>query len=884
MHIRLFKSPTAALAAALLAVAAPQAQPAPDAVEVFKNAKHGLDYYLKLADEEKNQNSVRTANLALFSSLYTKNFSNNEATRLAPMYNTRATSLTTASNANTYYTTVNAVSSKTAFNTNYLRAFETYNNVITGPNNQNEAQVVAAALNLAHAAWESGARLGQSAPLNAYYDANLVVITQRRLNNHRVNENAANSRVNPQRVAQNAAYAARNSYLVIANSYRRLDMYRGHFNSQDQSLERPAIAAYEQAEATNTAILMTGGFVGVYATDRSAVGNRITDIIIATAVRGARENNTLIADASHDFENRLHNISRARFAANDTANNAYKSALNTVANKAETNFAARGTTPLSSAEVALNAAADAWNQNDTTRNNVILQGNLSTAAKAVANSANNDLRDAVTGLFNVELEAVAASVTADAEYTSEEFAFTGALNNLGVIMGFKGSEFSRNTASALRRQQRSMSKSVAQGALSAAAFTSFNAAYEISSTAVEAALLQVGNWQNSAGHLWALRAQFAASTLIMQRNLQDLETSITVAAAAIDTAATSLAAATTSRNNALDALVAHVVALTGNDAAPYATHIATINSTSATAEQKSAARLAIAVEVNTRATDTDTTNDPSAALAGLSTAYQTAKTDYNAKFRAKAQADLDHYNFLVARRDARKALADFAAGTKLVIAAETDAQREKLADLSRALRGADLDEDGTADHDKPLAILDISMKLHSLTTGVSDSVNAHADKLAALSAAIAENHRLIERNKASIIAQGRRIYEMQKRSKAAAHGIAAAYALASVPQIPGKLNLTISAGEFDGEQALGVSVHGQVGSKVAFSGAVVRSGSKDGLALGITLGLQWTSPPKTPLAYSRHSALSVAKSQNPEGAHCRVFAPAIYTFLLVTLP
>ena len=822
----------------LLFTSSPLAQSAPDVISFFNNSQHGLGYYSNVSGEEKTQNSLRTANATLHNDLYLKNYSNNEFKKESLRFNAEYRGLPAHSATNSLYTTLNARTSKTVFMRNYINAFEHYVNVLAGPNNNNHTDIVNALQRIRFTTWQLGGWRASPPELAAYWVGTNAFVTKRFMNNHTANEAAAIENIPGLTAAQNSAHTAQNRYVVIANAYRQLEMYRGRINSQDGSVATPAIAAYEPVAARNTAVFLTGGLVGAYAAGRTAAGNNITNAIFATVVAGAKENNAEIAATSHDLENRLHNISRARFAANDTANNAYKAALNTVANTAAVNFSGRdASTPLTTAENALKTAYEAWNRNDTSRNNAVLQGNLSNLAKQHAASANPDLGNAVNNLFNVELAAVAASVTADSEFTGLEIAFTSALNNLVVLAGYKGSEASRNAAYALRAIADSLNLTTVQAALSSAAFTAFNTAHVASSEAVEAAAARVAAWQQPSSPLWALQAQFAAATLVLQRNITDAEQGIVTAAAAIDAAATSLTQAGTARDTALDALITHVVALTGSVATPYQIHIDTINSTTATAAQKSAARYAIAAEVNTRATDTDTANDPSTALTALSTAYQTAKTDYTVKFRAKAQADVDHYNFHVARRDALKALADYTAATNHILGLETSTARVKLGNLSRALRGADENQLGTADHDKPIAILDVSLDLHSITASAATSIDTHTAKLTSLNAVIAENNRLIERNKAAITVQGRHIYDLYQRSKDAANGIAAAYALAGVPQIPGRLNLTISAGEFDGEEALGVSVHGQLGSRAAFSGAVVRSGNKNGLAAGITIRL-----------------------------------------------
>ena len=323
----------------------------------------------------------------------------------------------------------------------------------------------------------------------------------------------------------------------------------------------------------------------------------------------------------------------------------------------------------------------------------------------------------------------------------------------------------------------------------------------------------------------------------MQKDIVDAESEVVAAQAAASAAATALTAATNVRDSALNAMITHAAALTGAAAAPYQMQIATINSTTATAAQKTAARLTIAAEVNSRATDTSTANDPSSVLSGLSSAYQRARSDYDSKNRAKARADHRHYDALVASRQARADLATFMDKSARVLVAESGEKSAILSDLSRALREADENQYGTADHDKPIAILAVSLDLHSKTTAAYTGITAAQARLTSLNRAIAANNRLIESNKAEIIASSRHIYNLYERTKILADGMAAAYALAGVPHIPGRLNLTISAGEFDGEAALGITLHGQMGRRLAFSGALVRTGSKDALAAGVTIGL-----------------------------------------------
>ena len=745
-------------AAALLAIAAPQAQSAPDAVTLFNKDRHGLGYYQNIAAEVSSRNSLRTANAALHNELYVRNQANNNVMRETLSFNTLAAGLRAHSAISSLYTTLDAITSKTAVQTNYIAAVEHYGTVIAGPNNQNRNEVAAAAQRIRSSAQLIAGSHAASAQ-NATAAAANVTATATNINRAAATYAGAIANLPVLRDNQTAAQRTFNTHLVTANAYRDLIMYTGRINAEDQSVETPAIAAYNTAATRNNSVLITGGLIGAYG-GTSTTAQNITNAIHATVFSAAKDQNADVAAASHDFENHLHNISRARFAANDTANNSYKAALNTVANTAEINFAARdSSTPLTTAETALRAAYNAWNQNDTTRNNALLQGNLSNAAKVVSDSNNADVRNAVGGLFNVELAAAAESATSDSEFTTEEFALAGALINLGLVSGFKGSETSRNAAYDLHARQASLNTTTVQAALSSAAFTAFNTAYAASASDVEAAITQLDTWYSTSGPSDTLAVQFAAATLVMERQLVQVEHDIVSAQEAIATATTALTTSTTRRDNALSALVANVVALTGNDATPYATHIATINSTTATTEQKAAARLAIATEVNNRATDFDSSNDPSPALAGLSATYQAAKNDYAFKFRAKAQADVDHYNFLVTRRDTRRALASYKESTNRILGLEAaGSTRVKLGNLSRALRGADENQLGTADHDKPIAILDVSLDLHSRTrsaaASVEASLGAHISKLTALNETIAENNRLIERNKAAITAPG----------------------------------------------------------------------------------------------------------------------------------
>ena len=462
----------------------PQSQPAPDVIAAFSNSQHGLAYYSNLRKKIDTENALLNANRALFVSQYGENRANNEINRLTDLFNTRAAQLTTGSSARNYYIVTNAVSSRTAFNTNYMRAYEDYNNIITGPNNQNWDQLVAAATNIQVAAWEAGANQGIGVQLFAYYDGLFLGVVQQLVNDHINNEKHFNNLIPGLVATQNTAGAVHNAYVALAEGYRNLPIYSGRVDAGNQSAASFGIADYEPLVAANRAVLMTGGLVGAVGMAQSGYGNNITNAVVAVVVEAAKENNADIAAASQNLQNRLHTIARARIAANDTANNAYKEALNTVANKAEVHFATRNeSNPLTTTENSLKTAYQAWNQNDTSRNNAALQANVSNTAKVLVAAQNSELRSAIRSMYRVELATVAQSITADSDFTDEEHAFTDSLNSLGTQLAYKGSEGSRFAAAALRGVQQSINKLHVQQALTAGAFAQFNTAFSATANA-----------------------------------------------------------------------------------------------------------------------------------------------------------------------------------------------------------------------------------------------------------------------------------------------------------------------------------------------------------------------------------------------------------------
>ena len=970
---------TLALTAGLSVPAHAQTQP--DALDVFNSAEHGFVSYNNLQDKIREKGDTISTNRLAFNGMVDITTRNAAIVSANTNFQEHAEGVVETTSSSALYTKFDQLRGEAnpiPIQRNYLVAFNAFNAFMASADNTNRAQAAVLGTNLKTAAdaLVVDAREAQN-------QVNNLIAAYNNIQNARAHsQNAIDNLVTLQANEANARTAL-NMYAASANAFRDLTFYTG-LNHANGTFT-PGIAPYENAVTQSNAAFLEGGFVGSYGGEN--YGQNITNGIMGAVVAAAKDTTTEVAAASHAFEEYLHNISRARFATNDTANNAFKTALNSL--ETEAAFSAR-TSALSAEEAALNTALVAYAAN---RNNAGLQAGVSNAAKVLANSANANIMNAVADLYDVELDAVAASVTADSTLNTSEFAFTSALQNLGNALTFHGSTASaRNAAAAYRKARTGLtSAGQVQNAVGTAAFTAFNTAYataqavvnqarlnmgylvplptdaaryrEITTTittyemasraahaafdaanaaympyernqqlalaadraysacasgtvtvtvwndtdsatetqtlrcgrshigralsrtataagieaapffqameslrgpvhtadavlktyrtSVEAELAQLSGGPPSSRHLYAVQAQIQAVTHAMNTNINAKQaeadktaTALSSARTAFATANTALVSANATRDRALDAVVANVVALNSTDRAPYSTQIAIIEATGSTTAQVSAAKVALAGIVNSRATDGDTGTNPSTALTSLSTAYQTAVTAQSEASMAKTNAmnavtaaNTAHTSATTALNSATETRDDFVVRAMRVVDAETGS-RATIAQLSKALREADENRDGTAEYDKPIEILNITMDIHNATRAVAGAIVSTSNRIATLNNAIAANKDLIDRNTAAIAAQARHINLLQKRARIAVNGIAAAYALAGVPQLSGdRLNLTISAGTFDGEEAFGITFHGQVSSKVAFSGAVVRSGHHDGLAAGVTIGL-----------------------------------------------
>ena len=278
------------------------------------------------------------------------------------------------------YTSLSGLGSPIAIQQNYLDAYAAFNTFMAGSDNSNRTEAVrlGARLKTAIDALTGGAEAAQNQANNLIAASNNVSTAQAH------SQNAVNNLVTLRNDEANA-HTALNMYRASANAFRDLTIYTGYINSTDGSVITPGIAAYDNAAATNNAVFATGGFVGSYG--GANYGENITNGIRGAVVAAAKENNTMVATVSHTFEEHLHNISRARFASSDTANNAFKTALNSL--ETASNFAAR-TSTLSQAEAALNTALVAYAAN---RNNATLQAGVSNAAKVLAGTANASITE-----------------------------------------------------------------------------------------------------------------------------------------------------------------------------------------------------------------------------------------------------------------------------------------------------------------------------------------------------------------------------------------------------------------------------------------------------------------------------------------------------------
>ena len=1276
-----------ALLAPTAAFSQPQAQKHPDVLDVFNNAQHGFGYYNSITGKIVSGGDTINANNKVHDGLADITSRSAAVVSANTNFQEHAEGVVASGSAlRSAYTSLSGLGSPIAIQQNYLDAYSAFNTFMASADNSNRTEAVrlGARLKTAIDALTGGAEAAQN-------QADNLIAANNNISTARAHsQNAANNLVTL-RANEASAYAALNMYAASANAFRDLTLYTG-LNHANGTFT-PGIAPYETAAKQNNAIFLTGGFVGAYGMAQSAEGNAITDAIKNAVVSAAKADNTGIAQASHAFENRLHNISRARFAVNRTSNDAFKIALNSVAAKAVAYFRAKAgaSAALTPEEIALNTALAAYNASGDAMNRASVQAAFSNAAKVLAGVSDashaaetGELRNAIEGLYHIELAAAAAGITSDSDFTQSEHALTSALNNLSFALAFSGSRTARNHAAALRSVRDSLTPAIVQGALTSAAFSTFNAAHGITANAANTAFSHIYFWQdgitdadlqpdrllarrqslagevmtataavdtsqsdvtaktqantaasaavaaktsanasafaantsalsawttadtanasayaantaawipwntantanatayatntsalsawttantanasattansqalsawttantanasayaantaawtpwntantaaatanatrqsrqtnlnshvtslvssssnaeamraaifreqtpevissslvlrnyltafnqfndflsssdnrnyeaaaryannlhsaatdsiiwgslysadrqavrNSVNNLidsrtnyntavtaagtanstrdtaaatlstartalsttqstlttrttelatarsalstakstlttraselstarstlataqstlatrasalastrsalatsqstlttrttalasarsalataqselataesdlssaqtalgaaqsqlasarqelsqaqasladfiassqavidslpkykmsvplYVLQARIAATTQVLRADIEVRRAALDMAAAKVREAAGALQSATSARDSALNAVVNHVLGLDATGQTPYRSFIDTIQNSASTSAQVAAAKAALAEQVSTR-----TASDSSTQLAGLSQAYQTAKTGYDDAQRANESAVSAHTAAVNALAAARRKHDDYVADTDYFVRVETNTARPGLGDLSRALRLADEDMDGATDHDRPIAILDVSLDLHSRTLAAAMTIDAYIQRVDALNAAITANKAVIERNTAAIALQSRRIAGLQDRAGDAAEGIAAAYALAGVPQLPDRLNLTISAGEFDGQEAVGFTFHGQIGSKVAFSSAVVRSGDKNGLAFGLTLGL-----------------------------------------------
>ena len=411
----------------------------------------------------------------------------------------------------------------------------------------------------------------------------------------------------------------------------------------------------------------------------------------------------------------------------------------------------------------------------------------------------------------------------------------------------------------------------AQSALTSAR-TALDAAYAALQAAIDARDLYInttapgllaGFSETGAGtgRLAALAARFEATQKYLDDIVEEKRAAAEKAAQMhrgaqerLQRANTALANAKSANDTALDSLVTAVSGLSATARTPYQQYLDIINSSTSTPAQVAAAKIDLAQLVHSRtsastqsvagSTQTHNTHNTGGNLTALSGRYQTAKTQLQTaqseKDAAQTAADLAktaNDAAAAALKEAQAASAAYRTKVQLLIKAETDPNLVALGNLSRALRDADENEDSQTDYHRPTELLSVSMDLHTRTRVADATIDLYTARVAALNEAIAANKLLIERNTAAIAITARHIDTLRYSAKLIAEGVAAAYALAGVPQLPGKLNLTVSAGEYDGEEAMGVTFHGPIGKRTAFSGAVVRTGKKDGVAVGITVGL-----------------------------------------------
>ena len=680
------------------------------------------------------------------------------------------------------------------------------------------------------------------------------------------------------RAEQYVADQIQNENMQIQNIMRinaKLQEWYNRINSPNNSIILANMDTFEDERNVRNTVATALGYLGAYG-GTGPLAPIYTNVISNFTLEAAREKDSSLAQASRIYEAYIRNFSKPVFAANANANNEFKTALNDVISKANAYFADK--IEFTTQEVAFRTAAAAYSASANNMNSAALQAAIAQAAKTVAGTGNENLKQAISNMMGVELKAVATTLTSDGDYTNEELDFTRTFLNLSRDMAFNGSNWNSRVSaynayvaheSALQRLQQ-LGPQVAQAVFGAdvEAYQAFNQAYSRATAIAANVVADILKWEDGInGNTISILAQMQMVSRLMNENVEKSYANIAIATNRIADATTNLVQANavvmqadTARAGALNAVVDNVRALTAAERhSSYAAHLATLENPGSTPEQIESAKVALASAVEALIDDTDTGNDPSDALKAYMTAYQSAQATLTQAAAAKATAETEVTDAVTERAEAvttweRETAErdDFVRRAQVVIDAETallnigasgvvgaepvSAKVETLGRLSMALRGSDPNDNLVPDYDKPIEILHTSTMLHKQTLAAEATIVAYTARVTALNDAIEANKKLIERNTVHITEQARQIAGLRERLQIATDGVAAAYTLSGAPQIPGRLTMSISAGEFDGEEAMGLTFHGQITDRLAFSGAVVRSGQRDGLAAGVTIG------------------------------------------------
>ena len=776
MNKNTYQSATFALALVVSAfITLPaSAQNIPDVLGEFNSSEHGIDRY---QNRVANSGELLTSRVAANGTAFNATIAVN-------------TAMTAANAAATAYNT--AVASRANAVTNYNTALAAVNNSLPVAANRNATHNNFVAAYSAYLTAAANNGLNDALYANVYTTAVAVgsgdlggANNDLRVGNSDVAANntanvAAQTAVN---TAATALATAQNAETAVAtqaagvdatiNAFRSLALYQGYVNATD-GVNLPGMGTVSTALDSQVAHARIT-YLSAYSTTETAATNAHSDAVRGVVTSAAVDSNAAVATAYSAFETQLHAVSRARFADNATDNTAFLTSLNAIVTAA--NVAFDGRTNLTAAETALNAAATAYAANTT---DAALQAAFSSASKAVAGSSNSGLASAVNTLYDIELAAVGTSLSQDTEFTTAETAAADALFALTEALSLNGNAASRTNYATFATN--------AQGV--------FNALLSGSNSSIHA----------------DLRGTIGDTLL---------------------TEATNLFTASTT------ALTAYESAWEGNSAGTVPGSVRVIEAqVAAVVREHDATVAAREAAVTTAQGGVTTAQAALQALRDDDTADDDQATEITAAMAAVTAAEAVVTSAQAAVVAANTARTNYIAASGVIVAAESNsANRPHLAWLSRGLRNADVNGDGTVDYDTSIEILNITRDLHSRSTAANTTITALTARTQALATRIAANATLIAQNTASIDDQSRAIEALHERARSAADGVAAAYALAGVPQLPGKLNITVSAGDFDGQQALGVSVHGQVSEKIAFSGAFVRSGDNTGLATGLTIGL-----------------------------------------------